>query len=299
MLGWVEAFLKGEKSLHLKFLNFNNSGEQIKTKTKTSTTTTNQTQSAVTNNYNGPTTIVQIIGSLDDATRRQLQPLLDSYEKKEALFIADEPKKLLSDVSAHEADSLVWGLIKFFKPRISVRDFQLMRTGLYLKYLRESDRKDEAIKLWKQGDNYSAREKTVLNLASAGYFHTYFRPLYKQLMKGPNPEKKFKNEYESILGDVTFAIFVHSNMTTQEIVDKVTQKAIKNIRYGVKIKTISLHATGIISISKVREAVVLLKPVFPSITIKTLSKGLEIVTANIDYHKNNLDANFRGSESLL
>jgi hypothetical protein len=287
MLKGVADFLSGKKPLHLKFLNFDNSNSGVKNSTKTKTTT--QTQSTVTNNYNGPVTIVQINGPIDEAVRKDLKPLLDTYEKKEALFIADVPKKLLSDVTAHEQDSLVRGLLRFFKPKLTSRDFQLLRTGLYVKYLRESDRKEESVRLWKQiTDSYSPREKTIINLASAGYYHTYFRPLYKQLLRGPDTQKKFDKEYEKALDDTTFAIFVHGQMSVDDIVAKVTEKAIKNIRYGVKIETISLHATGATCIATVRQAMNLLKPTFPSMKATPGSRGLAIITVSIDYRNNSL-----------
>ncbi len=306
MLDWLAAFARGA-SVYLKFDN-SNSGVKtsaksvFKQKTKTensnnvsssgNTTTETSNESNTTNIYNAPVTILQVTGKLgiplSPETRLQLQPLLEAYEKGEAAFIADEPKKLLSDVFEHENDPLVRGLLKFFKPKVNARDYQLMRTGLYLKFLRESERKGEAFKLWKRLSDYSSREKTIINLASAGYYHTYFRPLYKELLKGNNPEKKFSKAYESILDDVTFAIFVHAKMGAKEIVDKVTQKAIKNIRYGVKTETISLHGTGASCISTINEAVDMLKPKFPATKTKTISKGLPIVTVAIEYRTNNL-----------
>ena len=279
-LAWLQALLSGDKSLHLNFLN--NSGKSVKNSRKST--------SAITNNFNGPVNIINFNGPLDDSTRKTLQPLIDSFEKKQVLFLADEPKKLLSDVTRSEEDDLVRGLLNFFKPKLSVRDFLMMRTGLYLKYLRDNNRKDAATKLWKQAlENNTPREKRIINLASADYFHTYFRPLYKHLSKGENAQAKFEKQFENILDELTFAIFVPSNMTTDGIVEKVILLAVKNIRYGVQTEIISLHATGRGLVERVKEAVRILKPKFPVIKVNAVSKGMDIITVQIEYRKNNLD----------
>jgi hypothetical protein len=288
MIHPLTSLISGIKSLHLKFsFESSNDGTKKIVKNKGTTHTDNRQAVQITNNYNGP--IIQINAPINDDIRKELKPIIDAYENKQAVFIADEPKKVLSDVTLHEQDSMVRGLLRFFRPKLSTRDYQLMRTGLYLKYLRDNDRTVEANRLWKQiSENNGPREKTLINLASAGYFHTYFRPLYKQLLKTENAQRKFNKEFEKILDDVTFAIFVHVQMPAEDVVKKVKQKAIKNIRYGVKVETISLHATGNTCVGTVQEAVRLLRPIFPSIKVKSEPGGLVIVTATIDYRTNTL-----------
>lgn len=276
---WLVALLSGEKSLHLKFLNFRNKN------TKTSSTT----QTQITNNFNGPVNIITVNGRIDASTKSQLQPLLDTFDDKQVLFLADEPKRILSDIMAHEQSDEVRGLLKFFKSKLNTRDYQLMRTGLYIKFLRESDRQNESTKVWKQFSlNSTAREKRIVNLASAGYYHTFFRPLYKQLNRGQNGEARFKKEYESILDDLTFAIFVHTNMSTEQIVQRVIDRAIKNIKYGVKTDTISVHATGPQLVARVKSAVQLLKTIFPTIKMVSTPRGTEIIKVLIEYRNHNL-----------
>ncbi|HEU4914310.1 MAG TPA: hypothetical protein VFT16_02790 [Candidatus Saccharimonadales bacterium] len=301
MIDWLAAIF-GDKSIRLDFLKFRR-GKTTNSKSKQTTkqragNNNGQVNQGPVNQVinNGPVLNFNVYtnadGSLSPEAVEALKPLIDQFENKQVAFLAEDSQQLITDIKNHEQDPYLRGLLKFFKHRLTPADYQLMRTGLYLKFLRENRKTEEAKKLWAQTTaGQRLRERRVIELASADYFGTFFRPLFKQLMKADAlvAQKRFDKEYEAILSDMRFAIFVHGGMKEDEIVDKVVKKAISNIRYGVKAEVISLHATGTTQVQRVKSAIKKLRNTFPAMTVSTKPSGTEIIRVDIEYRKNDID----------
>ena len=253
----------------------------------------------------GPVTIVQGDVNLDIRVQvgtdgkitpeglAALAPFNHLFEQKQIAFVAEQEKKTISDIKAFEDDPDVRGLLKFFRHRLKPNDFLRLRTGLYLKYLGEAGRTEEVKTYWRQVTvGQRQRDRRIIELASAGYFTTFFRPLYKLLMKAnaQTAEKRFSEEFEAILEDMRFAIFISSNKSIDDIYDIVIKKAIRNIKYGSTTEIISLHAAGARQVSRVMKAVDKLREIFPVVdTPTTEPRNTAIIRIDIAYRKNNLD----------
>lgn len=221
-----------------------------------------------------------------------LAPLTEHFEQKQVAFVAEDQKKTVNDIRSFEDTPEVRGLLKFFKHRLQPADLTRMRTGLYLKHLTETDRFGQANTYWRQVTvGMRQRDRRIIELASAGYFWSFFRPLYKQLMKANSEtaQKRFTKEFEAILEDMRFAIFISSGMTVEDIIDTVVKKAVKNIKYGSTTEVVSLHAAGVQQVSRVRQAVVTLRGLFPVTNVLSTPKTAAIIRVDIQYRKNNLD----------
>lgn len=231
-------------------------------------------------------------GNIPTSALPMLAPLTEQFEQKQVAFVAEDQKKTVSDIRSFEDTPEVRGLLRFFKHRLQPADLTRMRTGLYLKHLTDTDRFGQANAYWRQVTvGMRQRDRRIVELASAGYFTSFFRPLYKQLMKANDAtaQKRFTKEFEAILEDMRFAIFVSSGMTIEDIVDTVVKKAVKNIKYGSTTEVMSLHAAGAQQVGRVREATVMLRGLFPVMNVLPTPKNVAITRVDIEYRKNNLD----------
>lgn len=304
---WVKKLLSGsESSFHFDFLKFNQTGDRQvtkqtdKKKTESSFNTDNSSESSAVNNYFGNVTINHVTlqlgpdGQLPPETIEALKPVVDKFNDKQLSFVTEQDKQLVRSVVSHEqSDPDTRGVLKFFNSRLNSRDYQLLRTGLYLKFLRDTGETIKVKDQWKQvTEGSSLRERRIIELASADYFSTFFRPLYKEFERADRniAGKRFDKEFESILDDMNFAIFVHSGMSQTKIIEKVTKKAISNIKYGVRGDVIAVHATGATLVGRVRGAVKKLRQTFTSISIDTRPKDTDIIKAEIQYRQNSLPA---------
>jgi hypothetical protein len=304
MIDWLATIFSG-KSLHISFLNklsYKRIGNSQKNVTKSSIqkkiNSVGQVNEAPTTTVinNGPVYNINVQvesgGALSPEALESLQPLIQQFENKQVAFLTAESKQVVGDIKRHEENPDVRGLLKFFRHRLAPSDYQLMRRGLYLKYLREEGLLEKAKNYWTQCTaGQRPRERRIVELASADYFTTFFRPLFKQFTKANaiTAQKRFDKEFEAILSDMRFAIFVHSGMSVEEIAAKVTNKAITNIKYGVRADVISLHATGASQVRRVKAAVSVLREIFPVMRVSTTPTGTEIIKVEIEYRKNSID----------
>lgn len=240
-------------------------------------------------------------GKVADQDIAQLAPIVNAFENKDVAFLAAKSSNTINDIHSFEDSDEVRGLLKFFRPRLNPNDLIRLRIGLYIKHLNETDY-EQAAQYWRQvTSNQRQRDRRLIELASAGYFSTFFRPLYKQYMKS-NPEtaqKRFSKEFESILEDLRFVFFVSNGMEVEAIVEKALGLAIKNIKYGLKTEVLSLHAAGSKPVSRLRDATIILRSTFPVMRMITTPKGAHILRVDIEYKKNNIDESLLHDDPLI
>ena len=323
---WLSAIFGGDKALKLSFDRRNDAGRDLQTsanrdkrvdKSKQKTITKRKSKDAyhgevvhaggnytVINgdvNYDIHVTLDEN-GNIPADALPMLSKLTEQFERKQLAFVAEDQKKTVNDIRSFEDTPEVRGLLKFFKKRMKLTDFTRMRTGLYLKHLNDTDRHDEAKRYWRQVTGVmSQRDRRIVELASTGYFSSFFRPLYKQFMKANSDtaERRFAKEFEAILEDMRFAIFVSTGMSIEEIVDTVINKTVKNIKYGSNAEVLSLHAAGIYQVQKVEQAVVVLRDLFPALSVINGPKNATILRVDIEYRKNNLDEDLFRDDALV
>lgn len=270
---WLSSlFGDGDKTLIINALNAKSSGKRTKIVAK----------------RGSQVNIIKIDGPLNKEILKELEPLAKAYQRKEVMFLADDAKATVDKALQFEGNPHVKSLLNFFKDKLPLKDFQLLRTGLYMRHLTEQGEVEQVGRLTESmAGSSSERDRRIVNLASAGYYNTYFRPLYKQLSVKTNGHELFLDEYTNVLDNMTFAIFVHPKMREQELTTKVIERAVKNIRYGVRTETITLHAMGG-NVKTVESALPAITAKFSRVKIKRPAKSLPVIRVIIYYTENSL-----------
>lgn len=203
------------------------------------------------------------------------------------LFLEDESKRVLSDFQKFENDIEVKRLVSFFAGKVPMRDAILMRTGLYIHYLQENDKRKEAQKRKNEVIAlYPGRGKNVVNLASAGYFATHIKPLYELMCKedGFN-DQDFKDEYEKIVTSTPYAVFVHSGMSVDKIISEVEERASIQLKYHVDEDCVNIHGFGS-NVERIDEARTSLQKKY-QVTSHVYTKGIQIAHVKVFTKKRN------------
>lgn len=170
--------------------------------------------------------------------------IIPAFEEDEVLFLKEESTQLLQGYRNFTHDPNISNLLDFFKGKINETDLRLLETGLYEKHLIETDDVSKAQQIKKDVMSvHGVRGKNILNLASGGYFETHIKPLYEALAQESN-EGQFKQEYEKIISDLPFTIFVHSGLGSESVLKLLDDKVKQNIQYGVKEETIIINGFG-------------------------------------------------------
>jgi len=279
-------------SLHIHILSGNNTSNSPKTinkqkvvdKSRDKTVTSIKIDNSVKNFY-----VLQVPSFTACEIPSELAPLVSEYNKKGIAYVAFEQQQEVTDVLTFEQDQHINGLLKFFKDKLIPRDYVLLRTGLYLKHLRDNNQ-EEARKQWKRIKlNNTTRDRRVINLAGADYFNTYFRPLYKELQKEKNCLSNFRKQFDDIIDDMHFVVFVGADMSVGEIIRELTEKTSKNIRYGIKDDIIYIHAAGNSTVI-LEKSIEELRLIFPDIKVKrNIRSGKKLIKVSVWYRINKLD----------
>ncbi|PIZ63271.1 hypothetical protein COY17_00935 [Candidatus Saccharibacteria bacterium CG_4_10_14_0_2_um_filter_52_9] len=214
--------------------------------------------------------------NLGQATKQEkeeaLKLLADSFKKGDVLFLDDESRQLVSSVEAAESRESEGSLVNFFRGKLATRDWQILRTGLYIEFLVTQGIPTKEIR---EGviRNHGLRGKNLLNLAAAGHFTSHIKPLYEELSKAPGfTDNVFYEEFERILKEMPFAIFVNNTITPDQLTDMIKERAEAAMAYSVDRRKIYVHAWG----SNVRTVDVCLAGLDKKYKI-TASKRIEVI----------------------
>lgn len=216
-------------------------------------------------------------------------PIGEEYQKNQLAFIAENARTAASSVSSSENEPQTRALLRLFKGLLNPYDYSLLRSGLYLRYLHETNVEEES-KQWRLiKKNRNWRDKRVINLASAGYFDTYFRRLFKEIRADYGLEElelakeEFRRIFEQTIETMHFVVFVSADMQVGQIIGDVNEKAEKNIKYGVRDEVIYIHAAGHEGVKHAKDAVSELKKKY---VIKTITKSRgRVYKATVYYRK--------------
>jgi hypothetical protein len=178
-----------------------------------------------------------------EALRRQLLP---KFESGEVMFLQEESQSLIGSYKEFKTSPEISSVLDFFKDKISAADLTLVESGLYEKHLIETGQMDKAQTLKNNIISRSpTRSKNILNLASGGFFTTHIQVLYEALALQVGFDKsQFDKEYEQIVNELPFAIFVHSGLSDDDVKKMLIEKVERNIKYAVQEETIILIGFG-------------------------------------------------------
>ncbi|MFY9228009.1 MAG: hypothetical protein WAO28_01630 [Candidatus Microsaccharimonas sp.] len=172
--------------------------------------------------------------------------LIPKFDEGEVMFLQEESQSLIGSYKQFKTSAEIQPVLEYFKDKISRADLTLLESGLYEKHLLETGQIEKA-KTLKANivANSPTRSKNIVNLASGGFFTSHIQPLYEALASQPQFEKvQFDKEYEQIVNELPFAIFVHSGINDDDVTALLLEKAERNIRYAVQEETIILNGFG-------------------------------------------------------
>lgn len=166
--------------------------------------------------------------------------LKEAFARGEVQFIAEKSEKDLTGYNDFEtAHPRERQLLAFLQTKIPKEDFYLVKTGLYIKELQKTDR-EKALKLKERASARSRRAKNIINLATAGYFESYIRPILEK----EEDNNEALAEYEEIAEHSPEIIFVHNGMTDEKILSEITEKIARKNKYHLEVNKIIVNALG-------------------------------------------------------
>ncbi len=270
LLKWLSDVLIGDKTITDNDLHISQTKDKKKIIVKNSGNGTINVQ------YN------QISIPAEDS-ERVLKLLKEKAFDQNEIFIEDNAKKILTDIRDLEVNPDINDLVVFFTGKLPQNDVIIMRSGLYIRHLTELG--DSSAQKMKKDiiARYGERGNHIINLASAGYFLSYIKPLYEQMCTEPEfSNEKFLQEYDIIVRDMPFAIFVNHRMNADEIVRKVEENATRQLRYDVSEEVIALHGYGL-NTDTIAEAKKILDSRYSRIEENTYFRGIKISVVNVYY----------------
>jgi hypothetical protein len=220
-----------------------------------------------------------------------MQLLQKAFKNGEISFVTENEQQRLNDALSFERKPEIAAQLRYFKPRLSTRDFSLMRTGFYLRHLKQVDPAKVSAEWSNIQMNTDRSERKVINLASAGYFESYFRPLASAYDKKGKSCGDFQKQFEKTIDDMHFVVFVSKQMSVGALVGQVIDKAKRNIKYRVKDDIIYLHAMGHQSISIVNDSLPELRKHFRNIRKASMNRNIrdDSIKYKVYYKNNNFD----------
>ena len=186
------------------------------------------------------------LNSLTDTQKEMLKPILREYIDNENKLLQVETAELLENLNAYKKDKTDQQILTFFQGIIPKEDFEALQASLYLRTVFKQGK--NIIKLKRDIRNaFGTRGNNIANLCSAGYFEEFLIPIYNATKDNEN---KFKELYELIVNNVVLAIFVHRDMSLEEISSQIIKKAEISKKYGLGV--IHIHGIGESNVAKIK-----------------------------------------------
>lgn len=272
-----KAFLAEKLNVHVTS---NNKSRKKVIKSNDTTNTQSNTE------YNAPVTInnntytFNLGGASKDEKAEMLAVLKQGFKDGDVVFIGDEQKRLVDTVERSEAENDPEGVVEFFKDKLSSIDWQILRSGIYISYLVEKGMPTQHVRSGIIA-SHGTRGKNLLNLASSGHFATHIKPLYEELSQDPDfTRDTFDAEFEIILKEMPFAIFVNSASSPQSIADDIKIRQEKARDYSVDKRKVFIHGWGS-NVKTIEDALELLDKSM-KVYVKKRREIIEIIEVTVE-----------------
>lgn len=190
--------------------------------------------------------------SLDKESNDQLLKSISialKPENKEAYLVLAESEHRLTElkrVNSHTFD------IDFFKDKIQPVDFNILKISVYRSFLFLNGDKNKADEIKKEAiSRYGELARNIINLHSSSYFENTIKPLYEILSESGDLDfkEKFNEMYRIIVMEEIFTLFISSNQTPEQALQKFKEKIEINKSYGAY--KINIHGINTENVSKV------------------------------------------------
>ena len=166
------------------------------------------------------------------------------FNDGEIRFVAGQADTEIGDYKRF-SNSAKNDVAQFFKGKISGTDMSYLRVGLYVDYLATVD--PQKAKTVRENSIRDARSRNIINLASAGYFETYIKPIYE------SDPSSFNVEYEEIVKYMPETVFVNNNMTVNDVVREVDKRICRSMRYHLDVRSVTVNGLNQ-SVKTIKEA---------------------------------------------
>lgn len=195
-------------------------------------------------------TVFVNVNAVDKNDIPQVQALIKKAVSEEGLIlIEDKSKQLVDEITIFEKTSHSLDLVEFFKGKLSSVDLEILRASLFVKDVYDKGGQVGDLKrsiIIRHGD----RGRNIVNLCTAGYFHSIIKPLYLEMVSQADfTSEKFLGTYNTIIMNYPFAIFVSSSTSIASLEAEVERKMEINKKYG--INNLNLHGIGEDNIEKI------------------------------------------------
>lgn len=161
--------------------------------------------------------------------------LIELFQNGEIQFIE---KQADQDIKGYNDSAKTFNpnnIIDALKGIVPPEDLLWMQTGLYVRFLNQNGKNDDARRIKENASRNSQRARNIINLTSAGFLEGYIVPICKE-------DNKFsKKQYEEIVEEMPSFIFVNSNMSVSETLELIYKKIENKEKYHWEIDHISVN----------------------------------------------------------
>ena len=185
------------------------------------------------------------------------------FNDGEIRFVAGQADTEIGDYKRF-SNSAKNDVAQFFKGKISGTDMSYLRVGLYVDYLATVD--PQKAKTVRENSIRDARSRNIINLASAGYFETYIKPIYE------SDPSSFNVEYEEIVKYMPETVFVNNNMTVNDVVREVDKRICRSMRYHLDVRSVTVNGLNQ-SVKTIKEAEPILRDKYKECNIALTTDG--------------------------
>ena len=114
--------------------------------------------------------------------------------------------------------------------------------------------------------------RNITNLCTSGYFDGYIKEVYFEMEKLPDfTLDKFQKHFEDIVKFSPFAIFVHAEMSEEQIMESINSKLRIFRNYGVNF--LAIHGIGRDNLNKILTVIHYLQERFKDAIIEVHQNG--------------------------
>lgn len=194
------------------------------------------------------------LDNLEDTKKKKLKEIVKEHVQEGNKFLEKNSSLLFKELcefqKSKDNDKKV---LDFFKNVLSEEDIEALECSLFLR--REfNKRKDVGYMKQDIRTRFGDRGNNIANLCTAGYFEKFFIPLYN------SSKEDFYKIYELAVSKSVLALFVHSQMSEDEIAEDIKSKLEISQKYGLKF--FHIHGIGEQNIKTIKKCIEQNKEIF-------------------------------------
>ncbi|MBI5392771.1 hypothetical protein HZA96_02785 [Candidatus Woesearchaeota archaeon] len=191
------------------------------------------------------------LANLPSQYKKELSEIVRDYLDEKNILLENNTNDLLIKLYQYNKECSDKAILNFFKLIMNLKDYEALEASLFLrKEFRSGIISGKPIINLKADirKRFGDRGNNIANLCTAGYFEQFLMQLYNDAQK-----EVYNQIYEEIVNNSIVAVFVHTNMTEDEIPEQITNKINISKRYGIKF--IHIHGIGKMNILKIKKCI--------------------------------------------